>query len=149
MRPHSGKEETGKCQESLGGPEPEIFLRRICPVLLANAKAALTHGAFRQADRSVSMYLALVPDDAYANFIKGEILNRTKAVKKDDVGLSFYEKALAIDPDFPLAHRALGVLHFRAGRYRRAIPYFESFLALAPEDPSRLFIQGYLRECQK
>ncbi len=149
MRPHGGVKDKEKCQKPMGGSNQGIFLARIAPVLLANAQVALARGEYQQADRSVSMYLALVPDDARANFIKGEILNRANAVKKEDSGLSFYEKALTLDPNFPLAHRALGVLHFRAGRYKRAIPYFESFLALAPDDPSHLFIQGYLRECQK
>jgi uncharacterized protein HemY len=55
--------------------------------------------------------------------------------------------ALKIDPKFPLAHRALGELHFKAGRYQMAKPYFEAFLSLAPQDDAREYIKGYLRQC--
>ncbi len=128
--------------------DPVFFLNHIAPALMANAKAALTCGDWNQADQSISKFLALKPDDARAHYLKGEILRRRNDGDGKNQCMGSYLKALKIDPEFPLAHRALGELHFKAGRFQTAIPYFEAFLSLAPQDDAREFIKGYLRQCR-
>jgi len=127
-----------------------LFLNRIAPALMANAQAALTCGDWNQADQSLSKFLALKPENAHAYYLKGEILRRRNDGGDDAKNkcIGSYKKALKIDPEFPLAHRALGELHFKAGRFQTARPYFEAFLSLAPQDDSSEFIKGYLRQCQ-
>jgi Flp pilus assembly protein TadD len=127
---------------------PGFFFTRIAPALMANAKTALTCGDWNQADQSISKFLALKPDDARAHYLKGEILRRRNDGDGKNQCMGSYLKALKIDPEFPLAHRALGELHFKAGQFQTAIPYFEAFLSLAPQDGAREFIKGYLRQCR-
>lgn len=124
------------------------FLNCIAPALKANAQAALQCGNWKQADQSLSKFLDLNPDDAGAYYLKGEILRRRNIGDGKKQCIESYLKALTIDPQFPLAHRAMGEVHFKAGRYGAAKPYFEAFLSLAPQDHAGEFIKGYLRQCQ-
>jgi predicted Zn-dependent protease len=138
---------TVSCKSATAG-DPVLFLNRIAPAMMANAQAALTCGDWNQADQSISKFLALKPDDAHAHYIKGEVLRRRNDGDSKNQCIGSYLKALKIDPGFPSAHRALGELHFKAGRFRTAKPYFEAFLNLAPQDGARAFIKGYLRLCR-
>lgn len=135
------------CTSATDG-DPSFFFNRIAPALMANAQAALTCGNWNQADQSISKFLALKPDDARAHYLKGETLRRRNDGSGKNQCIGSYLKALKIDPEFPLAHRALGELHFKAGRYQTAEPYFEAFLSLAPQDIAREFIKGYLSQCR-
>lgn len=128
--------------------DPEYFLQRIAPALMANAQTAMQHGRWNQAERSISRYMDVSPEDARAHYIAGELL------RHDDHGQDLrcrasYEKALTIDPKFPLPYRALGELDFKAGRYGEAKNRFETFLNLSPQDEASEFIKGYLRQCQE
>jgi predicted Zn-dependent protease len=138
---------SGSCTSATDG-DPGFFLNRIAPALMANAQAALTCGDWNQADQSISKFLAFKPDDARAHYLKGETLRRRNDGDGNNQCIGSYLTALKIDPEFPLAHRALGELHFKAGRFQTAEPYFEAFLSLAPQDDSREFIKGYLRQCR-
>ncbi len=120
----------------------------LAPALLANAQAALRCGDWHRARRSVTAYLEARPDDARGYFIQGEILRRQIGGDPDGRCIGLYEAALERDPQYPAVHRALGELYFKAGQYRQARPYFETFLSLAPHDEAREYIQGYLRQCQ-
>ncbi len=137
----------GSCR-SAADNDDRRFLNRIAPALMANGQVALQRGDWNQADWSVSKLLVLNPDDARAYYLKGEIQRRRNDAEGKKQCIGSYEKALKIDPTFPLAHRALGELHFKAGRYQTAKPYFEAFLSLAPQHDAREFIKGYLRQCQ-
>jgi len=127
----------------------EVYLNRIAPALIANAQAALQRGDWDQADRSISLFQVLKPADARAYYLKGEILRRRNDGDDSNQSIGYYEKALKIDPKFPSAQRALGELHFKAGRYQKAKPFFEAFLSLAPQDDAREYIKGYLRQCDQ
>ena len=123
------------------------YRNHIKPALIANTKVALRSGDWEQADRSICKVLASNPQDASAYYLKGEIMRRQNGSDGNNPCIESYEKALEIDPSFPPAHRALGMLHYKAGRYRAAKPYFEAFLALAPQDDAGAYIKGYLRQC--
>lgn len=126
----------------------EYFLDAIAPVLMANAQVALRRGEWNQADQSISRYLVLKPTDARAYYVQAEIMRRRGDGDHKSRCIGLYEAALKMDPGFPLVHRALGELHFKAGQYQQAKPYFEAFLSLAPQDEAREYIKGYLRQCQ-
>ncbi len=135
------------CKSATHG-DPYFFLNRIAPALMANAQAAITCGDWNQADQSISKILALKPDNASAHFLKGELLRRRNDGDGRNQCIGSYLKALKIDPEFPMAHRALGELHYKAGRFQTAKPYFEAFLSLAPQDDAIPFIKGYLKQCR-
>lgn len=137
----------GPCCASMTNGGTEKFHNRTAPAFIANAQIALRRGEWDQADQSVARYLALKPEDAHAYYLRGEIMRRRNDGDHKDRCIQFYEQALMIDPTFPPAYRALGELYFKAGRYRQAQPYFESFLELAPRDETHAYIEGYLRQC--
>ena len=124
------------------------FQHRLAPALLANAQAALQRGEWKRAERSVAAYLDTRPDDARGYYFKGEIMRRQAGFDSQGRCVTLYQEALKRDPQYPPVHRALGELYFKAGHYRQARPYFETFLSLAPHDEAREYIQGYLRQCQ-
>lgn len=125
----------------------ETYLKHIAPALIANAQAAVRRGEWDQADRCVSMLQETAASDARVYFLKGEILRRRDRDEGQIRSIGYYEKALAIDPGFPSAQRALGEIYFKAGRLQKARPYFEAFLSLAPQDDACEYIKGYLRQC--
>jgi predicted Zn-dependent protease len=129
--------------------DSEAFADRIAPALIANARVALQSGDFRQAARSISRFLAVRPDHAEAHYLQGDILRRQSAGFPGDRCVACYKKAIAIDPRFALAHRALGELYFKAGRCRDAVTYFESFLDLAPQHATIDYVKGYLEQCRQ
>jgi predicted Zn-dependent protease len=147
MMLHNYQEQPACASAANGGHE--LYLKRIAPAFIANAQVALQRGDWDQADRSISVFQILRPTDARAYYLKGEILRRRNVGDGKNQCIGYYEKALKIDPKFPSAQRALGELHFKAGRYQKAKPYFEAFLSLAPQDDAREYIKGYLRQCQE
>ncbi len=122
--------------------------RCIAPALMANVQIAIRHGDWDVADGCLMKYIAIKPDDAQAYYMQGEIIRRRDDNDDDHQSMACYQEALKRNPQFPLVHRALGELHFKAGQYRLARPYFETFLSLSPQDESRPFIEGYLHQCQ-
>jgi len=129
--------------------DADYYRDRVAPALISNAEHALRRGAWSRADRSISRYLESEPLNAHAYYLKGEILRRQSGNRTDDACIDTYEKSLEIDPTFPLTHRALGELYYKAGRYRMAKTHFEAFLHLVPDDASSGFIKGYLKKCQQ
>ena len=127
----------------------QFQLNCIAPALMANAQTAIQRGEWHLASRCITAYIAMRPDDARAYYLQGELMRQQDGSDHTDQIMAYYEKALTIDPQFPPVHRALGELHFKAGQYRQAKPYFETFLSLAPADESKTFIEGYLNQCQK
>jgi predicted Zn-dependent protease len=122
---------------------------RVAPALLTNAQLAVQRGDWAQAEKSISRFLAAEPLDARGHYLKGEILRRRNGKGPDAACIAAYQKALEVDPTFPPTHRALGEIHYKAGRYRMARPHFETFLHLAPNDMASTFIKGYLQQCRK
>ena len=128
--------------------DPHRYLHRIAPALMANAQCAVRGGDWDQARRSISKVLDAEPHNGRAYYLRGEVLRRQYRSGSEAACMDAYEKAFEVDPTFPPTLRALGELHFKAGRYQKAKPYFEAFLNLAPEDTASAFITGYLEQCQ-
>lgn len=135
------------CASTVAGGQ-ERFLRAMAPALMANGRVALQRGDWETADRSISRYLELAPDDVQAYYLKGEILRRQGVGQSKEPSIDYFQQALGLDPTFPPAYRALGELHFKAGRYRMAGFYFDAFLRLEPQSDSKKFIMEYLRQCR-
>ena len=138
---------TGTCASAADSGQ-KFFLDCIAPALMANAQTAIRQGDWGLADRCITKYVTMKSDDARAYYLQGEIMRLRDDVDHEDQSMGYYEAALKIDPQFPPVHRALGELYFKAGQYQQAKPYFETFLSIAPEDESRMYVEGYLRQCQ-
>ncbi len=125
------------------------FTDRITPALIANARIALRLGDWLQAERSITRFLSVRPECAEAHCIKGDILRSKTAGRENDRGVACYKKAIAIDPQFAMAHRALGELYYKAGRCQDAIYHFEAFIGMSPRDATIEYIKGYLNQCRQ
>jgi predicted Zn-dependent protease len=128
---------------------PDGFLRRLAPVMLANAQAAVRHGLWNQAQTDIERYLAVRPDDARGYFVLGEIHTGLRQGGAMHQALAAYQQAIGLDDTFADAHRALGFLYLKLGQNDQARPHFERCLNLAPGDMQNSFIQAYLGLCSK
>jgi beta-barrel assembly-enhancing protease len=114
--------------------------------LLANARAAIQQGLWRLGAENVQRYLSIVPHDPLAHYLQGEI--RSRNAQDPEQALCAYERAIGLDATFAPAYRAIGAIHFKAGRLARARDYFETSLLIAPHDPESEYIRGYIQLCR-
>jgi hypothetical protein len=62
--------------------------------------------------------------------------------------VAYAERALALDPGTPLAHRALGDAHAALGDRRRAAASWAEYLRLAPEAPDAAAVAARIEEAR-
>jgi predicted Zn-dependent protease len=122
------------------------FQARMQRVLLTNARLDLRLGRFDVAQKTVAKYLGMQPNDARAYYLFGEILRQRN--RQDDAGsaVSYYEKAISLDPSYPEPHKALGLMHYKEGQRQLAKKFFEACLLLSPNTSDKAYIQGYLKK---
>ena len=125
----------------------EIFLSKIGPVILENARLDLRIGRFAIAQSGVEKYLRLAKDDAAAYYLMGEIFRQRGQEGDAEMALSYYNKAITIDPSYSEPHKAIGLIHYKDGQKALARRFFESCLLLAPDAPDKAYIQGYIKQC--
>ena len=78
----------------------------------------------------------------------GEILRQRDRQADMASAVSYYEKAIALDPSYLEPHKALGLVHYKEGQKRLAKKFFEACLRLSPNTSDRAYIQGYLKNCK-
>ena len=62
--------------------------------------------------------------------------------------ISFYEKAISVDPIYPEPYRAIGLLHYKNEKWDLAKKAFESYLSLSPHIHDKEYILAYIQKCQ-
>ena len=124
-----------------------IFRARLKRLMLVNVRLDLRQGRFTAARRGVEKYLLINSEDARACYLFGEILRQRGVPDDGKTALSWYEKAVALDPSFAEAFQAMGMIHYKKGHRRLARKYFQTCLVLAPDTPDRTYIEGYLKQC--
>jgi predicted Zn-dependent protease len=124
------------------------FQARLQRVLLANARLDLRLGRFDIARKTVAKYLETRPNDARAYYLFGEILRQRD--RRDDTAraVSYYKKAISLDPSYPEPLKAMGLVHYKEGQKRLAKKFFESCLLLSPNTSDKAYIRGYLENCK-
>jgi tetratricopeptide (TPR) repeat protein len=95
----------------------------------------------------VERFLALIPDDARAYFLLGEILRQQGRQDDAAAAIRYYEKSISLNPSLPEPHKAMGLIHYKDGEKGLAKKYFESCLLLSPDTIDKAYIQGYLKLC--
>jgi predicted Zn-dependent protease len=125
----------------------QIFLSKIGPVILENARLDLRIGRFAIAQSGLEKYLRFAKDDAVAYYLMGEIFRQRGQESDADMALSYYSKAITIDPSYSEPHKAMGLIHYKEGHKALAKRFFESCLLLAPDAPDKAYIQGYIKQC--
>jgi tetratricopeptide (TPR) repeat protein len=125
----------------------EIFLSKVGPVILENARLDLRIGRFAIAQSGVEKYLRFAKDDAAAYYLMGEIFRQRGQEGDAEMALSYYNKAITIDSSYSEPHKAIGLIHYKEGQKALAKRFFESCLLLAPDAPDKAYIQGYIKQC--
>ena len=124
------------------------FQDRLQRVVLANARLDLRLGRFDIAQKTVVKYLKVRPNDARAYYLLGEILRQRDRQADVATAVSYYEKAIALDPSYSEPHKALGLVHYKEGQKQLAKKFFEACLRLSPDTSDKAYIQGYLKNCK-
>jgi adenylate cyclase len=87
----------------------------------------------RRAEDAVGRVLSVFPNDAMAQFVKGEI-QRAKG-RDVEIAVSAYEAAIALNPSLAPAYGGLGGAKIRVGRSAEAFAPLEMAIKLSPRDP--------------
>ena len=87
----------------------------------------------QRAEDAIGRVLSVLPNDAMAHFVKGEI-QRAKG-RNVEVAVSAYEAAIALNPSLAPAYGALGGAKIRVGRSAEAFAPLEMAIKLSPRDP--------------
>lgn len=124
------------------------FEARLQRVVLANARLDLRLGRFDVAQKTVAKYLRSRPDSARAYYLFGEILRQRDHQDDSRTAVSYYERAISLDPSYPEPHKAMGLIHYKEGAKQLAKKYFETCLLLSPNASDKAYIQGYLKNCK-
>ncbi len=140
----AGIQDDGGCAQPDGWHA--VYLNNVAPALLVNAKRYVRQGRWDGAQETIRRYLAVKANDPQAYYLRGEI-ERQRLADNEEQAAAFYQKAIDMNHAFAPAYRALGVIHFKAGRTQVARRYFETGLALAPQAQENEYIRGYLHLC--
>jgi adenylate cyclase len=89
-------------------------------------------GDLERADKLVSKALALDPDEAWAQDLKGWIL--LAQGRNEEEAVADFERALAMDPSFADANVGLGWVHLRLGKFDKSIEYLDKAIRASPYD---------------
>ncbi len=135
--------------ENTGIKNREVFLSKLCPLILENARLELRLGRFSAALSNVAKYMQIEPNAANAYYLYGEILRQRGRQKDTKEAIKYFETAILLDPSLPAAHKALGLIHYKEGEKRLARKYFKSCLLLSPDASDKAYIQGYLEKCSQ
>ena len=63
-----------------------------------------------------------------------------------EAAIEALNKALQADPDFPLAHRDLGICYYQIEDYAQTVSHLERYLELQPDDPERADIEKVIQD---
>ena len=128
-------------------PNTEIFLAKLARLFLDNVALDIRQGRFQAARSGVEKYLRIKPDDSRAYFLLGEIYRQRQQGGDILKALTYYDRAVSLDPNFAAPHKAIGLIYYKEGRRTLARKFFESCMQLAPDSPDKAYIQGYLKQC--
>jgi predicted Zn-dependent protease len=124
------------------------FKNRMQGAILTNVRLDLRLGRFEVAQKTLEKYLAMQPNDAQAYYLFGESYRQRDLQNDARTAVSYYAKAISLDPLFPEPHKALGLIHYKEGDKHQAKKYFESCLLLSPNASDKAYIRQYLKNCQ-
>jgi predicted Zn-dependent protease len=125
-----------------------VYLEKTREVVMVNAFLDLKAGRYDSARRSAKKYLNLKENDARVYYLLGEIFKHKGRTAERDKMISFYEKAISVDPIYPEPYRAICLLHYKDEKWGLAKKAFESYLSLSPHIHDKEYILAYIQKCQ-
>ncbi|MDY6988446.1 MAG: M48 family metalloprotease [Thermodesulfobacteriota bacterium] len=126
----------------------ERFLEEVKPLILDNAELDLKMGRFTIARKGAEKFLALEPENARAFCLLGEIFRQRADEGDSDKAKEHYERAISVDPNYPDAHRGLGLIYYKEGGCQNATGHLDAYLRLSPQAMDRVYIEQYIRQCR-
>jgi predicted Zn-dependent protease len=134
-------------QESM--QNTEIFLRKICKVILDNARDDLKAGRFKIAERGVEKYLKIKSESAEAYCLLGDIRRQRGEGNDVETAKDYYKRAIFINSSYPDSHKGIGLIHYKRREKSLAKKALELYLSLSPQALDRAFIEEYIHQCQE
>jgi predicted Zn-dependent protease len=123
------------------------YFAKLGQLFLDNARLDIRLGRFQAARRGIEKFLQIKPDDSRAFFLLGEIYRQQGRAIDTQLALENYKRAIALDPGYAAAHKAIGLIHYKEGHHALAKKFFELCLQLSPNAADKAYIQGYLKQC--
>jgi predicted Zn-dependent protease len=123
---------------------PKLFLAKVQPLILRNARLDLNLGRFQTALWGVQKSLAVRSDDARAHYLMGEIFRQRGQSTDFSTAIACYQQAIKIDPSYAPPYKAIGLLSYKSGQKQLAKQFFQTCLRLDPDISDRAYIQSYL-----
>jgi predicted Zn-dependent protease len=128
-------------------PDRSSIGKLLQPLLLDQAWLELQYSRWDGALRCAGRLVRDDPAHARGHYLLGEILRRRNQAGDVPQALTHYSRAIALDPSFPEAHKAIGLIQFKQGQTCLAKGFFEKALALAPLSHDSDYIRSYLTQC--
>jgi tetratricopeptide (TPR) repeat protein len=123
------------------------FLEKTKGALLENSRLELQLGRIAAARQEIMKYLHIVPRDAKAFYLLGEVSRLKGDGGNIRLARALYEKAISLDPSYAEPYRALGFIQYKAGELTLAGKSFRWCLLLSPHRKDRAYIHAYLKKC--
>ena len=134
----------------IGGlKKTDAFVEKIKEVVLINAVLDLKAGRFKVAQRGAEKYLNIQPNDARAYHLLGEVFRQKGEEGDSEKAEQYYKKAISLNPAYPAPYKAVGLIHYKDGERDMAKKYLELYLSISPKAIDRMYIEEYLRDCDK
>lgn len=86
------------------------------------------------AEKQLRQAVAKAPNNYFANYMLGYLLNRTR---RPDEAIQYLQKAIAANPDFPESYYVLGDVHFAKKNSDQVLKYWREYLSRIPRSGSR------------
>lgn len=122
------------------------FMQKIAPVLLDNALLDLSMGRFYSAQRNITRFLKINPQNARAHYLLGEFCRQRNDIEK---AIEEYHLSINCDPSYPAPYKSLGILYYKQKLEDKSKREFEKYLLLAPNAKDRGYIEQYLKDMDR
>ncbi|MFQ5528636.1 MAG: M48 family metalloprotease [Thermoanaerobaculia bacterium] len=162
QRVESAREHLARRSQASQGSEvteddSTTFERRIRPVLRDDARQNIELGRFELAAFELEKALALLPEDAEAHLLMGQVKLAQADEPQDPAAearlrgeaLQSLRESVRLAPDRPDVHRELGLFAYRADDFRTACAELATYVELAPDAKDAQSARGYLLELKR
>jgi predicted Zn-dependent protease len=135
---------------TVGGKKAaEIYMQKITPLLLDNARFDIAMGRFGSAQKDIERFLKIDPQNAEAHFSLGELYRQRNQQGDIEKAINEYNLSVNYNPSYPAPHKSLGILYYKQGIKDRSKLAFERYLFLAPDAKERGYIEQYIKDLEE
>ena len=126
-------------------PPEQSYVEAYGNALLVDAQLDLQRQRYQRAHKTLQRYTRALPDRPIGHYMVGEAYRKEYPEGPDfKPRLAAYQKAIAVDPKFALAHKELGMAYRQQQLNELATAAFDRYLALAPDAADAPIIRWYI-----